>query len=104
MGILDTAKYRDRVLDGLQNLSEDGVEVVNGQGGGRYIGGTSLNTGNWLAIQVLADAKFHTLAGNIAGSADTTSGSAPVIPAGIVLFGSFTALQLHSGRVIAYNA
>jgi hypothetical protein len=55
-------------------------------------------------VQVLADAKFHTLAGNITDIADTTEGDAPVIPAGTVLFGKFTAIDLHSGRIIAYTA
>jgi hypothetical protein len=32
------------------------------------------------------------------------SASAPTIPAGTTLFGKFTAITLHSGRVIAYNA
>ena len=52
----------------------------------------------------LADAKFHTLTGNLADVANATEGSAPVIPAGTVLYGKFTALDLHSGRVIAYTA
>ncbi len=53
---------------------------------------------------MLADAKFSTLTGNIADIANATEGSAPVIPAGTVLFGKFTAIDLHSGRIIAYTA
>jgi hypothetical protein len=59
---------------------------------------------HWLAIQILADAKFHTLTGNIADIANATEASAPVIPAGTVLFGKFVAIDLHSGRIIAYTA
>jgi hypothetical protein len=79
-------------------------KITNGLSGGVYVGGTSATTGDWLAIQVLADAKFHTLTGNLTGVANTTEGNAPVIPAGSTIFGKFTALQLHSGRVIAYTA
>jgi hypothetical protein len=79
-------------------------KITNGLSGGVYIGGTSATTGDWLAIQVLADAKFHTLTGNLTGVANVTSGSAPTIPAGSTIFGKFTALQLHSGAVIAYTA
>lgn len=107
MAILDTAKYRDRVLEelgGLGSLSETGIEVTNGQNGGQYIGAASVRAGNWYAVQVVADAKFKTLTGNITDVAKTTSGSAPTIPNGTILFGRFTAIELHSGAVIAYNA
>jgi hypothetical protein len=79
-------------------------KITNGLSGGIYIADTTARTGDWLAIQVLADAKFHTLTGNIADIANATDASAPVIPAGTVLFGKFTAIDLHSGRIIAYTA
>ena len=78
-------------------------KITNGLSGGIYIADTTARTGDWLAIQVLADAKFSALTGNITGAANATEGSAPVIPAGTVLFGKFTAITLHSGRIIAYN-
>jgi hypothetical protein len=79
-------------------------KITNGLSGGSYYADTDAHAGDWLAIQVLADAKFSTLTGNIADIANATEGSAPVIPAGTVLFGKFTALDLHSGRIIAYTA
>jgi hypothetical protein len=79
-------------------------KITNGLSGGNYIADTTLRTGDWLAVQVLADAKFHTLTGNIADIANTTDASAPVIPAGTILFGKFTAIDLHSGRIVAYTA
>ena len=79
-------------------------KITNGLSGGAYYADTDAHTGDWLAIQVLADAKFHTLTGNLADVANATEGSAPVIPAGTVLYGKFTALDLHSGRIIAYTA
>jgi hypothetical protein len=79
-------------------------KITNGLSGGNYIADTTLRNGDWLAVQILADAKFHTLTGNIADIANTTDASAPVIPAGTVLFGKFTAIDLHGGRIIAYTA
>lgn len=78
-------------------------KITNGLSGGQYISGTSAS-GEWIAIQVLADTKFSVLAGNLSDVANATSGSAPTIPAGTTLFGKFTFMTLHSGRVIAYNA
>jgi hypothetical protein len=78
------------------------VKTTNGLSGGAYYADTNLHTGDWLAIQVLADAKFHTLTGNLANIANTTEANAPVVPSGTVLVGKFTELDLHSGRVIAY--
>jgi hypothetical protein len=100
----------DRSLQKINSLlgnaipSTSGLKIANGLGGGRYIGGTTSNAGNWYAIQAVTDTKFHTLTGNITGVANTALGSAIEIPAGLVMFGSFTTIQLHSGSVIAYNA
>jgi hypothetical protein len=78
-------------------------KITNGLSGGIYIADTNPRTGQWLAVQVLADAKFHTLTGNISGIANTTDANAPVIPAGSTIFGYFTAIDLHSGRIVAYQ-
>lgn len=80
-----------------------GSLIINNSKGGAYIGNTNATSGAWTAIQVLTDTKFHTLTGNITGLADTLLGSAVLVPAGLVLFGNFTAIQLHSGSVIAYS-
>jgi hypothetical protein len=65
----------------------------------------------WFAIQIINDARFHTLTNpsalasansNSDSLANTTSGSAVLVPAGTILYGTFTAFQLHSGIVIAY--
>jgi hypothetical protein len=79
-------------------------KITNGLSGGNYIADTTARTGDWLAIQVLADAKFVTLTGNLADVAGAVEATAPVIPAGTVLFGKFTAIDLWSGRIIAYTA
>ena len=59
----------------------------------------------WEVIQVLNDAKFHTLTNTIASGdslANTTAGSAPTIGAGVCLYGNFTEIRIHSGIVVAY--
>jgi hypothetical protein len=59
----------------------------------------------WNVIQVINDAKFHTLTNTIASGdslANTTSASAPTIGAGICLYGNFTEIRIHSGVVVAY--
>ena len=71
--------------------------------GGQYIGGTDTVSGSFSAIQVISEAKLHTLTGNVTGVANTSSGSAPTIPLGIVLYGDFTAVKLHSGSIVVYN-
>lgn len=86
------------------------MKISNAIKGGKLYADTVAHTpegqgnGPWGVIQVIADAKFHTLTGTIAGAANTTSGSAPIIPAGTVIEGTFSAFQLHSGTVIAYYA
>jgi hypothetical protein len=78
-------------------------KITNGLSGGKYIASTFEHTGDWIAIQVLADAKFHILTGNISGNFDAAFASvveanAAIVPAGTTLFGKFTAIKLHSGR------
>ena len=81
------------------------ARVTNGSNGSVFVSGTSATVAEktWCAITVISDAKFHTLTGGPTGLANTTSGSATTIPVGLTIYGSFTALQLHSGAVIAYN-
>jgi hypothetical protein len=78
-------------------------KITNGLSGGQHISTTSAS-GDWIAIQVWPTPSFHTLAGNMSDVANATEASAPIIPAGTTLFGKFTFMTLHSGRVIAYNA
>ena len=51
----------------------------------------------------MTDTKFHTLTGNLTGAANATEASAALIKAGTTLDGSFSAIKLHSGTVIAYR-
>jgi hypothetical protein len=85
-------------------MASPNVKVANGAYGGTYIGGTTMTSGDYSAIQVIADAKFHTLTGNHdGGMANTTSGSAATLLAGTIIYGQFSAIKLHSGSVIAYK-
>jgi hypothetical protein len=84
-------------------MAHPNARITNSLSGAQYIGGTSPTTGEWSAIQAVTDTKFHTLTGNVTGLANTSLGSAIEVPAGLTIFGYFTAIQLHSGSVIAYN-
>ena len=87
-------------------------EISLGQLGGITEVGTDTRTPEagkyWTAIQIINDAKFHTLTSLIPTQgtdalANTTLASALTIPAGIILYGRFDLFKLHSGVVIAYN-
>lgn len=80
------------------------VNVRNRMGGCVLIADTSLVTGDFESVDVLADTtKFHTLTGNQTGVAHATEGSATAIPKGTTIQGNFTAIKLHAGAVIAYR-
>lgn len=71
-------------------------DQVGSSGGACYADTTPRSSLSVTAIQVLSDAVFTTLTGNITGITGVT------IPAGTVLRGSFTAITLTSGTIIAY--
>jgi hypothetical protein len=73
------------------------VNVLDGCLGGVIISNTTATKGSWSAIQVISDAVFTLLTGNVTGYASVT------IPAGTVLFGRFSAITLASGTVLAYT-
>lgn len=63
--------------------------------------GTTAVTGDFCAIQILTDAVFSLLTDSGASGDAITSVS---LPAGLVLYGRFTAFTLTSGAVRAYRA
>lgn len=76
----------------------------SGGGGGKFISGNNTYTGNFYAVQVIADAVLNVTdstkyVGNLTG--DSLTGV--TFPAGTVLYGVFTTLTLVSGKVIAYQ-
>jgi len=99
-----------RTLLTLKTMSLPNNRITNGLSGGIYIADTTARTGDWLAIQILADAKFAILTTNISDdpssvlAAEASAFYSATIPARTTLFGKFTAITLHSGRIVAYNA
>lgn len=77
------------------------TKVMNGVNGSATLTGTAAQTPTgapaWGAIDILTDTVFTSLTGTMTGYAGVT------YPAGKILYGRFTALQLASGSVIAYN-
>ena len=92
-----------------RTLKENGkyVNIANllasslGQDGSFLISDTTENTlpqhEKFIAIQVLEDASFETLDGNLTGNVTGVK-----FPAGTILYGRFTTIKLAYGSVIAY--
>ena len=74
-------------------------ERGSGSNGGSYFSTSSgAQTGNWYCIQTIATTTLTSLTGNLTGIAGVS------IPAGTLLYGNFTGLQVSSGGVIAFNS
>jgi hypothetical protein len=74
------------------------VNNLSGGDGGIYIADTTANTGKWFGIYCIANCEFSTLTSNITDLPDDL-----VLTAGQAIYGTFTAITLASGSVIAYN-
>jgi len=73
-----------------------------GQSGVTNFNDTTARTGNWFAIQIIADVVFTTLTESDAeGTADMVTGI--TYSAGTVIYGKFTAITLTSGTCRAYK-
>jgi len=94
----------ERALQKINSVLLDGVLISNNSSGSEYVASTLQQTGRWQAFQILTDTKFHTLTGNLTGVANTNSLSAVTLPAGLAIYGDFSAFRLHSGSVIAYRS
>jgi hypothetical protein len=70
--------------------------------GGSVIADTTLTAGQWREIVVVTPTQFHTLTGNVIGAGNATIGSAVTFPANHVIRGTFSAIKLHGGSVVAY--
>ena len=78
--------------------------ITNRTSGSQLITGATQVNGDFVSIDSLDNAtKFEVLTGNGTGIANVTSGSAIAIPAGVTIDGSFSAIKLHAGSVIAYR-
>ena len=91
------------------SLNQDASRIIlssMGQAGAILINDTSVITGSFRAIQVLADATFTTLTADHTTNDDSTQSVGAdygTLLTGQVIFGKFTAITLASGRVIAYK-
>jgi hypothetical protein len=76
--------------------------------GAEYISNTTAGTSkNYCAITMLEDTTFTTLTTSNWSAGSTGSlytGSTITYPKGLTIFGTFTAVQLLTGKVIAYKA
>lgn len=82
------------------------IENQMGQNGGIYVTGTGANTGEFCAIQALEAtviASLTSVAYETDKSALTGTLTSIPVPAGVAIYGNFTAFTLTSGKVIAYN-
>ena len=75
-----------------------------------HLGGTLINdttstaNGVYYAIQILSDAKFTTLTGNMDGpNGNSAALSNQIFPQHAVIYGAFSAIKLTSGSIIAYK-
>jgi len=80
----------------------DASLVSLGQRGFAYVDSTSVTTGNFAAIQVIADTQFAFLSALNSTGLGNISGI--TLNAGTIIYGPFTSFTLTSGKVIAYKA
>ena len=79
-----------------------------GQAGAKFISDNAEHTGSFVAIQCLEDTVFATLTpadptnGYGVGSYNGNTMASETIPAGMVIYGRWTTIDLTSGLVIAY--
>ena len=82
--------------------------VALGQGGSLFEDGTTAVTANVVAIQFKTDSKFTTLTPTNSNYIGTAGGNGDAIvntdifPAGMTIYGNWTAFTLADGSVIAY--
>jgi hypothetical protein len=96
------ATFFDENLTTSVTQETDAARVSLGQLGFVYVGDTSATSGNFAAIQILADTVFSALTAlnsTVGGLVGIT------LTAGTIIYGPFTAFTLTStGKVIAYKA
>ena len=79
------------------------ANITNFQNGSQHITGTSPVTGDFVALVCTSATKFKTLTGNATNVANATLGSAFEFSEGTSFIGRFSAIELHTGSVQAYN-
>jgi len=77
-----------------------------GQYGAEFISNTTSATGrNYCAITMLEDTTFTTLTSSnwSAGTSGSSQVTSVTYPKGLTIFGTFTAVTLATGKIIAYK-
>ena len=101
----------DRTKGGLQKYTiQESQNIGLGQGGSIYLhtDNTDTITGSFVAIQCIEDTVFNALTpsdttyGYGVGSYNGNTMASETIPAGTVIYGRWTTIDLTSGLVIAY--
>ena len=81
---------------------------LSGGNGGEYVNTAGPHTGDFYAIQFVADSKIEALTGNLSNAGDLGSGAGEdniTFAKGDVIYGRFTSVTLDgSGKAILYNA
>jgi len=88
-----------------QKVCDTDSQEIQSEGVGRYGAvvetGTTAVTGAFFAIQMIEDSVFSALTSSTWSGDVATS---VTFPAGLIIYGSFSAFTLASGKVIAYKA
>ena len=77
-----------------QSRADGMLEIMSLINGGDYIADTDSHTGTWYGIQVITEATFTTLTGNVSGIT--------ALPIG-TYGGTYTVIKLSAGSLIAYK-
>lgn len=89
----------------MAKMFNSGIAMLYGalaQYGSTAFADTTARTGTWFAVTVIEDAVFAIITdATRTGTADLTG---VTFSAGTTIYGSFTAITLTSGTIIAYNA
>jgi hypothetical protein len=98
---VSTFKTKRKVILGINDLSvKEALNTSLGKIGSTFVNDTTVRTGKYFCIQVLADTVFTTLTDT---SRDGTAVGTFVFKVGTVIYGNFTAITLASGTVLAYK-
>jgi hypothetical protein len=87
---------------------QEALNASMGQAGAKFISDNEEHTGSFVAIQCIEDTVFATLTpsdttyGYGVGSYNGNTMASETIPAGTVIYGRWTTVDLTSGLVIAY--
>ena len=83
--------------------TESGSLGLGSAGSTVLVAATAEQTGSFCAVTVIAAATFTTLTAEDSAHPSTSDFSGVTIPAGVTIYGRWTAIELATGSVVAYN-